>query len=67
MSKYNVSAVNIEAGVITTSFYAKTETKKTFLADKPVIDVFPVAGWKFCKIHLTHGDQENGSGWAFFK
>jgi len=67
MSKYNVSAVDIENGVITTAFYAKADSQKSFLADKNVIEVFPVSGWKFSKIHLTHGNQENGSGWAFFK
>lgn len=67
MSKYNVSAVTIDNGVITTDFCAKTDSQKAFLSDKPVIEVFPVAGWNFDKIHLTHGNQENGSGWAFFK
>lgn len=67
MSKFNVSAVTIENGVITTDFYATTESQKSFLADKTVIESFPVSGWKFSKIHLTHGNQENGSGWAFFK
>lgn len=67
MSKFNVSAVTIENGVITTDFYAKTDSQKSFLANKTVIESFPVSGWKFSKIHLTHGNQENGSGWAFFK
>ena len=67
MSKYNVSAVNIENGVITSAFYAKASSQKEFLSDQKIIEVFPVAGWKFDKIHLTHGNQENGSGWAFFK
>jgi len=67
MSKYNVSAVTIENGVITTDFYAKAESIKGFLADKTVVESFPVTGWKFSKVHLTNGNQENGSGWAFFK
>ena len=67
MSKYNVSSVTINNGVITTDFYAKADSQKAFLADKTVIESFPVVGWKFDKIHLTHGNQENGSGWAFFK
>lgn len=67
MSKYNVSAVRIENGVISTDFYATTDSQKAFLADKSIIEVFPVAGWKFGEIHLTHGNQENGGGWAFFK
>lgn len=67
MSKYFVSAVEIENGVITSDFYSKAQSQKQFLADKTIIEVFPVAGWKFSKIHLTHGTQENGSGWAFHK
>lgn len=67
MSKYNVSAVRIENGVVSTDFYAMTETQKAFLSDKSIIEVFPVVGWKFDKVHLTHGSQENGEGWAFFK
>lgn len=67
MSKYNVSAVTIDNGVITADFYSEVDSQKAFLSDKSVIEVFPVAGWKFDKIHLTHGNQENGNGWAFFK
>ncbi len=67
MSKYHVYAVIIENGVINTAFYAKAASKKAFLSDKSVIEVLPVVGWKFDKIHLTHGNPENGSGWAFFK
>ncbi len=68
MSKFNVSAVQIENGIISTDFFGKTESIKGFFADRQApIEVFPVVGWKFSKIHLTHGTQENGSGFAFFK
>jgi hypothetical protein len=64
----NASAIRIENGVITSDFYAKTKTIKAFFEDKaPAIEVFPVKGWKFSRVYLTHGSQENGSGWAFFK
>lgn len=68
MSKYNVSAVRIENGVISSDFYGKTESIKGFFADKnAAVEVFKVVGWKFSSIYLTHGTQENGEGWAFFK
>ena len=67
MSNCNVSAVTIENGVITTEVYTSTKSQKEFLADKAVIEVFPVVGWKFDKVHLTHGNQENGEGWAFHR
>ena len=68
MSKYNVSAVRIENGIISTEFFGKTESIKGFFADKKeAIEVFRVVGWKFKRIYITHGNQENGEGWAFFK
>jgi hypothetical protein len=66
----NASAIRIENGVITSDFYAKTKTIKAFFAEAdraPAIEVFPVKGWKFSRVYLTHGDQENGAGWAFIK
>ena len=68
MRKYNVSSARIDDGVITTDFFDKAETISGFLKDKaPIIEVFDVTGWKFSKIHLTHGTQKNGAGWAFYK
>jgi hypothetical protein len=68
MSRYTISHIRIENGVITSEFCGKTATIKGFFTDKaPVIDIFPVNGWKFSRVYLTHGDQENGSGWAFRK
>ena len=64
---YKVSAVRIDNGVITSWFHSIASSQKAFLANKKIIEVVPVAGWKFSKIHLTHGNQENGSGWVFFK
>jgi len=45
MSKYNVSAVTIDNGIITTDFYAKADSQKAFLADKIVVESFPVVAW----------------------
>jgi len=67
MSKYNVLAIDINNGIITTDFYAKTNSIKKFLADKHITEAFAVRGWQFAKIHLIRGTQENGFGWAFFK
>lgn len=63
-----VANIRIENGVITSEFYATTKTIKAFFEKKkPAIAVFPVKGWKFSRVYLTHGNQENGEGWAFIK
>lgn len=68
MSKYYVSAVRIENVVFTTDFYSRAETIKSFLSSRaPAKETFPVKGWKFPRVYLTHGTQENGEGWAFHK
>jgi len=66
----NVSLIRIENGVITSDSWGRTKTIKAFFAEEdraPALEIFPVKGWKFSRVYLTHGTQENGAGWAFFK
>lgn len=65
--KYRVFSIEIVDGSIFHEFFAETRNVKEFLSEFHVVESFPVKGWSFKEIYLTHGTQENGCGWAFAK
>ena len=65
--KYRVFSIEIVEGAIFHDFFAETRNVKEFMSEFHVIETFPVKGWSFEEIYLTHGTQENGAGWAFAK
>ena len=62
---YRIYGIDIEDGVIVPDFFSETEHLSEFLSEFHFIEEFPVKGWNFDTILLTHGTQENGCGWAF--
>jgi len=65
--KYDVFSIEIEDGSIFHDFFAETQNKKDFISQFHIVEVFHVKGWHFTTIHLTHGTQEHGCGWAFVR
>ena len=65
--KYGVFSIEIVDGAIFHEFFAETRNVNEFLSEFHVVESFPVKGWSFDRVFLTHGTQENGSGWAFAK
>ena len=65
--KYMVMHIEISEGAIFHEFFAETRNVSEFMSEFHVIESFPVKGWSFEKVYLTHGTPENGTGWAFAK
>ena len=65
--KCRVFSIEIVEGAIFHEFFAETRSVKEFLSEFHIIETFPVKGWSFEKVYLTHGTQENGCGWALVK
>ena len=65
--KYNVMSIEIVDGAMSHDFFSDTRTVNEFMSEFHIIETFPVKGWSFEEIYLTHGTQENGCGWALVK
>lgn len=65
--KYMVMSIEIVDGAISHDFFAETRNVSELMSEFRVIETFPVKGWSFDRIYLTHGTPENGTGWAFAK
>jgi hypothetical protein len=68
VAKKKVIDVQIDNGVIITGFHGHAKSIKDFFHQQETqySSKFRVAGWDFNQVYLTHGNQENGAGWAFY-
>lgn len=64
----NVLGVVLSDGIINTEPLGQAPSVADFFSwpsVDPVRMTVPVVGWSFPEIHITHGDAENGIGFAF--